>query len=735
MAQLSYTLQGKYEYLLPELPDEKDILYWDLPKEEQYWRRENFDFEKINIDWTDEQKDLFVKRETRRRINGLYFYNNGELTYITGSHYLFLQYFLVPVPQEEGTDYHSAEFQAWTQLVWSFAESGMMYPQFRQYQKEFFYFLDYVAKNSDSEGGAISKPRRVGITACFNGDVLNLSMLKPQRKFSLMNKDRTDAIEVNYNPIKYNIEHFPSVKLSNGREILRPKIAKLHLTSTLFASPNSDKKDELNTSISIKATVENANDGTGTYRLIRDETSKYPPEIDISNMLFVLKPVAKVGTRQVGKIFFFGTSAEKDTKNFEHWKKIYADADITIGNLGRTINGLYNYFVSGKYAIEGAVKNSEGIKTELFDRYGYCKEDLAIEWIENEIRPYRLNGDLEKVQAIRRQYPIEETDPFESTTQTICYDNFRLNIQIHEVERKKKNVLAGTEKEFVTKGNLTWDKVNGTILTDKQTYFEQTEYGHWNFYTLPDERWRNKNNVDRYRYLCPDEMSPYILACDPIDYRNMIKGGSKPAIVIGSVIDSSLPNGGQIIHATYCHRPQTPNEVLEEVRKALIFFSAKGVIENNKPWVAKDLIDGRDDQYNNRTKYGKFLLTWDKVLKKFRQWRIGEEIAGMFTGTGSVEAYIRDTAIYLREPKNENEIDYLKLILDIELLKQLTRFTPLDTTKFDLAMAFSLYCMVIKNYGVTKQTSNGISDRQIMQSWYGIKDQTKQDRFKKDRVY
>lgn len=717
-----YRLQDTYDYQLPPLPPKEEILYWDKKTKDQFWERENVDFEKANKTWTDEKKIQFSKRELNRRTHGIWFYNNGEPTYITGSHYFFLQYFLVPVPEEEGTDFTSEEFQKWTQLVWSFADAGMMYPQYREYQKEFFYFLDLVAKDRYCEGGAVSKPRRVGITACFNADVMNLSMLKPQKKFSLMNKDRTDAIEVNYNPIKWNVERFPSLKVSNGKEIFKPKVAKLHVTTTLFASPDDDKTDELNTSIAIKSTVENANDGMGTYRLIRDEVSKYPPEVDISNMLFILRPVARVGTRQVGKIFFFGTSAEKDTTNFTHWNVIYWDSDYTARNGDKTNSGLYKYFISGKYSLEGNVKDANGIETELFDRYGKCKEELAIIEITNNIRPYRDAGDLQKVQSLRRQFPIYENDPFDSTMQTNCFDSFRLNIQRQAVEQKQKRVLSGLDDPFYTKGRLEW------VVKDKEVKFSVQDPDHpnvndnWIVYRLPQEQWKNKNYTDQYGFLNPEDTSPHIVTCDPIDYRNYIAQGSKPAILVGSMLDSSLPHGGMTVDARFLFRPNNPNDVIENMRMALIFWSAKGGVETNKAWLAIDLIKGRDDQQNQRPNYGRFLLTYDKNLKAFRQWRYGEkEIAGIFTGTGSAEGYVRDGNIYLKEPKSEGDIDRLQYLEDLEIIKQLSNFDPTKTTKYDLAIAFLLYTMILKNYNQIAPRRTGISDGDIIRSWFRVK--------------
>lgn len=722
MPDSTYTLQGGYEYVLPKRPAVHDILFSDLPLKDQYWRRENWDWKKM-AKWTDKQKIDFVTRELLRRQSGIWFMNNGVETYITGSHYFFLQYFLVPIPEEEGMDFTSAEFLSRTNLVWSFAGEGMMYPQFRKYQKEFFYFLDHVANERTCEGAAIAKPRRVGITACFNADTLNRATTLFQKKFSMMNKELKDAMEVNYEPIKYNLSKWESLQLSDGSEIFKPQMKKLLMKRAHLNSSTSDNTG-LNSLIYVNTTVENANDGTGTYRLIRDEVSKYPPDIDISNMLFILRPVAKVGTRQVGKTFLFGTSAEKDTKNFERWKQIYYDAKLADGTTATT-NGLYAYHISGKYSVEGEVSDSTGQVVELFNKYGECREDLAIKWIYAQMQPYIDKGDMASVQAIKRQYPIEEKDSFDSVTDSSCYDTVRLTAQLYEIDMLVKAAAAGIRMPIYTRGRLEWVRRDAEVTFTPMQKDDDPKKNNWFIYNLPHELWKNKNYYDRYQRLNPIDTSPYLWTCDPIDYRNYLSTGSLACIIVGSMLDSSLPHGGETIDARYLFRPNNPNEVIENVRMAAIFYAAKGAPEINKAWLAVDLIKGRDDMNNNRPNYGRFLLTYDKKLNMYRQWRYDDgEISGIFTGTGSIESYVRDTNVWMAEPRKEGDRDRLKYCYDAEIIRQWKGFDPNNTQRSDAAVAASHYTTLWKNY--IPQIANiptSLSDTTLMRAWYGFKEQ------------
>src|SRR5882757_8595949 len=121
-----YRLQNTYDYVLPKAPPIAQMLYSEKPLKEQYWRREELDWKKMNKNWTDRQKHDWSKRELGRRKYGIWFMNRGVPTYLTGSNYYFLQYFIVPIPEEEGMDFTSEEYLETSDLVWSFAGEGMM---------------------------------------------------------------------------------------------------------------------------------------------------------------------------------------------------------------------------------------------------------------------------------------------------------------------------------------------------------------------------------------------------------------------------------------------------------------------------------------------------------------------------------------------------------------------------------------------------------------------------------
>jgi hypothetical protein len=75
---------------LPKKPTKKNILFSYKKKAEQRWIREDMPAG-LNRDNAVDYYD-YIEQEFIRRKEGLWFMNNGEPTYITGSHYMFIQW-------------------------------------------------------------------------------------------------------------------------------------------------------------------------------------------------------------------------------------------------------------------------------------------------------------------------------------------------------------------------------------------------------------------------------------------------------------------------------------------------------------------------------------------------------------------------------------------------------------------------------------------------------------------
>jgi hypothetical protein len=119
-------------------------------QEEQYWKRiplpswyadtmkkwDDFDKKKKedDLEFYDEKLEEFKKQEWDRRLNGFWYMNNGVPTYLTGLHYLYLQWWSIDIG----------------------------YPKFRIPDLEKFYFMQYCLEDSSCMGMLEVTKRRFG---------------------------------------------------------------------------------------------------------------------------------------------------------------------------------------------------------------------------------------------------------------------------------------------------------------------------------------------------------------------------------------------------------------------------------------------------------------------------------------------------------------------------------------------------------------------------------------------
>ena len=82
-------IQG-IEINLPKKPKKSSIIGYNKSKKNQRWTRNP-----IPDNWdslSEIKKNKFIEQEFERRLNGVWFMNNGTPTYITGAHYYYLNW-------------------------------------------------------------------------------------------------------------------------------------------------------------------------------------------------------------------------------------------------------------------------------------------------------------------------------------------------------------------------------------------------------------------------------------------------------------------------------------------------------------------------------------------------------------------------------------------------------------------------------------------------------------------
>ena len=123
------------------------------------------------FDWRaypEEAKDQwydYIDEEFKRRDEGFWFMNNDKPTYITGSHYMYLQ--------------------------WSKIDVGA--PNFREANRLFFIFWEACKADERCYGMCYLKNRRSGFSFMSSAETVNLATISSDARYGILSKSGADA--------------------------------------------------------------------------------------------------------------------------------------------------------------------------------------------------------------------------------------------------------------------------------------------------------------------------------------------------------------------------------------------------------------------------------------------------------------------------------------------------------------------------------------------------------------
>ena len=286
----------------------------------------------------------YIDREFTRREEGYWFNNKNKPTYITGSHYMYLQHTKIDVGK----------------------------PDYREANRLFFIFWEACKADKRCYGMCYLKNRRSGFSFMSSAEAVNQATITSDARFGILSKSGSDAkkmftdkvvpISVNYpfffKPIQDGMDR-PKSELAY--RVPASKLTKKSITET------SEKQilEGLDTTIDWKNTGDNSYDGEKLRLLVHDESGKWERPDNILNNWRVTKTTLRLGSRIIGKCMMGSTSnaLEKGGSNF---KKLYRDSDVTKRNRnGQTSSGLYSLFIPMEWNYEGFI-DSYGLP--VFDK-------------------------------------------------------------------------------------------------------------------------------------------------------------------------------------------------------------------------------------------------------------------------------------------------------------------------------------------------------------------------------
>ena len=307
-----YEISG-LKIALPKEP--KKVYSRSSNKEEQFWCRQpkhkELDKIKTIFDWLTYPEQFkakyqdYIDEEFNRREDGFWFKNKGVSTYITGTHYMYLQWSKIDVGEAD----------------------------FREANRLFFIFWEACKVDKRSYGMCYLKNRRSGFSFMASSEIVNQATMTSDARFGILSKTGNDAKKMFTDkvvPMSTNLPFFFK-PIQDGMD--RPKTElSYRVPASKLTRKNLEAKDDkvelegLDTSIDWKNTGDNSYDGEKLRILVHDESGKWERPDNILNNWRVTKTCLRLGSRIIGKCMMGSTSNALD-KGGENFKNLFYNSD------------------------------------------------------------------------------------------------------------------------------------------------------------------------------------------------------------------------------------------------------------------------------------------------------------------------------------------------------------------------------------------------------------------------
>jgi hypothetical protein len=334
-----------------------------------------------------------IESEFDRREHGHWFMNNGQPTYLTGTHYMYLQ---------------------WTKI-----DVGL--PDFRESNRIFYIYWEACKADNRSFGMCYLKNRRSGFSFMSSSETSNQGTIVRDSRLGILSKTGSDAKKMFTDKVVPIVRNYPFFfkPIQDGMDNPKTELA-FRVPASKITRKNMDEEREddiegLDTTIDWKNTADNSYDGEKLLLLVHDESGKWEKPENILNNWRVTKTCLRLGSKIIGKCMM-GSTSNALSKGGENFKKLFNDSDPRQRSAnGQTKSGLYALFIPMEWNYEGYIDEYgwpvfEDPKKPVKGVDGEMIYNGVITYWNNEVAA--LKSDSDALNEFYRQFPRTESHAF-----------------------------------------------------------------------------------------------------------------------------------------------------------------------------------------------------------------------------------------------------------------------------------------------------------------------------------
>jgi len=662
---------------LPKQP--KKIHSRSNKKSEQYWERIDIPkpLSKIQsiFQWNEMPSEFknnwvdYIENEFDNRELGYWFMNNGVPTYISGAHYMYLQ---------------------WTSI-------DVGYPDYREANRIFYLYWEACKADNRSFGMTYLKIRRSGFSYMGSSESVNTGTLAKDARVGILSKTGADAKKMFTDkvvPIANRLPFFFK-PIQDGMDKPKTELA-FRIPASKITKKNmydADKEEllGLDTTIDWKNTDDNSYDGEKLLLLVHDESGKWIKPNNILNNWRVTKTCLRLGSKIIGKCMM-GSTSNALSKGGDNFKKLYEDSSLSKRNSnGQTKSGLYNLFIPMEWNMEGFIDRyglpvfrKPAEKTIGVD--GEVIENGAIDYWEAEVES--LKNDPDALNEFYRQFPRTESHAFRDESKQSLFNLTKIYQQIDYNDSVIK-------EHHLTRGSFSWK--DG--IKDSKVIWTPNNRGRFLVSWTPNKNLQNRV-INRNGKKMPGNEHLGAFGCDSYDISGTVGGRGSNGALHGLTKFNMDEAPSNEFFLEYVARPQTAEIFFEEVLMACVFYGMPILVENNKPRLLY--------HFKNRGYRAFSMNRPDKVFNKLS--RTEKELGGIPNSSedikqahaAAIESYI-EKHIGLDMEGTFRDPDLMGSMPFTRTLEDWAKFDISNRTRFDASISSGLAIMACQKHLYTPE--------------------------------